>query len=333
MLANKRMKFKDGILVLTYPSHVVIQYYKAIKLERSEHIEKAIERLKTGCYPREVYEVLGQTDGNHLLNVLHRMDALIEVWENQYMDDMTERQLYYFEQYGGNPNDFQKRLENSTVAILGMGGVGSVILQHLVSAGVQQYLLIDYDEVSIHNLNRQFIYDRSSVGKPKVAECKYYISRMNNNAKVQVLHKQITSLKDLRCFDEFDIDIIVNAADKPVDISDWVYRYSKERNIAFITGGVGMSNGQWGPLLNQESYQAEICYEKMKNKDLISFFPSEPLKGSLGATNSIISAFMSRDIILYLAGLTPKSLNTSISLQFDSLKMIETKWTAKGTVS
>ncbi|MCY8836529.1 ThiF family adenylyltransferase [Bacillus atrophaeus] len=330
---SKRMTFKDGVLVLTYSTHIIIQYQKAIKLEPSDNVLKVIDKLKTGCYEKEICEVLGEADGIRLVSVLQGMGALIEVWENQYKDHIVEKQLYYLEQFGQNPNDIQKKLDHSTVVILGLGGVGSIILQHLVSAGVQRFILIDYDDVSIHNLNRQFVYNRSSVRKPKVAECQQYISGINSKAEVSVFHKEIKAMPDLDFLNPYGIDIFVNAADKPIEISEWVYGYCKKRNIAFITGGVGISSGQWGPLLTPESYRAGISYEKHKHKDLISIFPSEPIKGSLGATNSIISSFMSHDIISYLAGNAPKSINTNISLHFDELKITETKLNTKESIS
>ncbi len=58
---------------------------------------------------------------------------------------------------------------------------------------------------------------------------------------------------------------------------------------------------------------------------LLNCYPDEPIKGSLGATNGIISSFMSHDIITYLAGGSPKSLNTRIGLDFDGLHITETK--------
>ncbi len=107
---------------------------------------------------------------------------------------------------------------------------------------MRHFILIDFDAVSVHNLNRQFVYNQSSVGKLKISECRDYIAGINPNADAGLYHKEMTQPQDLRVLDPYEIDIVINAADKPHNISEWVYRYCKERNIAFMTG-VSAANG------------------------------------------------------------------------------------------
>ncbi|MED3657808.1 ThiF family adenylyltransferase [Bacillus velezensis] len=325
----KRWKFKDSVQVLTYTAHIIIQYRKAIKLAHTSEIKEAVERLITGCEKQELSDLLGEEAGNQFFDALMKLDALIEPWQNGREGRITEKQLYHFEKYNQNPNLIQKRLDGSRAAIVGLGGVGTIILQNLLAAGMQHFILIDFDAVSVHNLNRQFVYNKSSVGKLKISECRDYIAGVNPNADAALYHKEMTQPQDLRVLDPYEIDIVINAADKPHNISEWVYRYCKERNIAFMTGGVGSFSGQWGPLLTPESYQSGITYEKNMPAGLLNCYPDEPIKGSLGATNGIISSFMSHDIITYLAGGSPKSLNTRIGLDFDGLHITETKLSQK----
>ena len=61
-----------------------------------------------------------------------------------------------------------EKLKNSKVAIFGIGGVGSYVLEALVRAGVGSFILVDSDEVSISNLNRQIIATTKTTGMPKV---------------------------------------------------------------------------------------------------------------------------------------------------------------------
>ena len=64
--------------------------------------------------------------------------------------------------------DNLKELSNSKVAIFGIGGVGSFVVEGLVRAGVQELILVDNDKVDITNLNRQLIATHSTLGKPQV---------------------------------------------------------------------------------------------------------------------------------------------------------------------
>ena len=60
------------------------------------------------------------------------------------------------------------KLKNSTVAVFGVGGVGSYSAEALVRSGVGRLILIDSDEVSVSNINRQIIADTTTVGIKKV---------------------------------------------------------------------------------------------------------------------------------------------------------------------
>ena len=61
-----------------------------------------------------------------------------------------------------------EKIKSSHVAVFGVGGVGGYVVEALVRSGVGEIDLIDNDEVSLTNLNRQIIATRSTVGRPKV---------------------------------------------------------------------------------------------------------------------------------------------------------------------
>lgn len=77
-----------------------------------------------------------------------------------------------------------KKLQSAKVAIFGLGGVGSFVLEGLVRAGIKQFVLIDNDKVDITNLNRQLIATRKTVGKNKVEVAKERILEINPDAEV-----------------------------------------------------------------------------------------------------------------------------------------------------
>lgn len=103
-------------------------------------------------------------------------------------------------------------LENSRVAIFGIGGVGGYAVEALIRSGIGSVDLIDDDQVCLTNLNRQLIATRKTVGKYKVDVMKERILEINPNAAVNV-HK---------CFflpetkDEFDFSkysYVIDAVD------------------------------------------------------------------------------------------------------------------------
>lgn len=87
-----------------------------------------------------------------------------------------------------------ERLENSRVAVFGVGGVGGYVCEALVRSGVGAFDLIDDDKVCLTNLNRQIIATRKTVGKYKVDVMKERILEINPKADVRI-HKTFFYLK------------------------------------------------------------------------------------------------------------------------------------------
>ena len=77
------------------------------------------------------------------------------------------------------------KLQNSKVAIFGVGGVGGYVAEALARSGVGHFVLVDSDKVDITNINRQIIALNSTVGKLKVDVMKERISDINPEAEVE----------------------------------------------------------------------------------------------------------------------------------------------------
>ena len=79
-----------------------------------------------------------------------------------------------------------QKLKNAKVAIFGIGGVGSYVVEALARVGIGSFILVDKDTVSISNLNRQIIATLNTIGKNKVDIAKERILSINPNAKVEI---------------------------------------------------------------------------------------------------------------------------------------------------
>lgn len=80
--------------------------------------------------------------------------------------------------------DSMNRLKNTTIALIGIGGVGSHCAEALARAGVGTLILVDNDRVSLTNINRQSIAYHSTVGRSKTELMKRRIADINPNARV-----------------------------------------------------------------------------------------------------------------------------------------------------
>ena len=78
-----------------------------------------------------------------------------------------------------------EKLKNAKVAVFGVGGVGSFVVEALARAGVGCFVLIDKDQVSLSNINRQLIATHKTIGKLKVDVAKERILSINPEAKVE----------------------------------------------------------------------------------------------------------------------------------------------------
>lgn len=82
--------------------------------------------------------------------------------------------------------DNVEKLHNSKIAIFGLGGVGSFVMEGLVRAGVENFILVDNDCIELTNLNRQILATHKTIGQPKVEVAKQRILDINPSAKVEI---------------------------------------------------------------------------------------------------------------------------------------------------
>jgi adenylyltransferase/sulfurtransferase len=79
----------------------------------------------------------------------------------------------------------QEALRSATVLIVGLGGLGSVLSQYLVAAGVGRVKLVDFDHVELTNLQRQPIHNEASVGQLKVESAARALRILNSNCQIE----------------------------------------------------------------------------------------------------------------------------------------------------
>lgn len=103
-------------------------------------------------------------------------------------------------------------LKNSRVAIFGVGGVGGYVVEALARAGVGTLDIIDNDEVSLTNINRQIIATHETIGKSKVSVCKKRILSISPDTvvnKYEMFYLPETAYN----FDFMQYDYVVDAVD------------------------------------------------------------------------------------------------------------------------
>ena len=99
----------------------------------------------------------------------------------------------------------QARLRNSSVLIVGAGGLGSPSAIYLAAAGVGRIGLVDFDRVDITNLHRQILYGTSDVGTPKLEAAAAHLRDLNPDVVVETHSARLTSENALDILDGYDV--------------------------------------------------------------------------------------------------------------------------------
>lgn len=131
------------------------------------------------------------------------------------------------------------RMKNATVAVLGIGGVGSFAAEALARSGVGRLILIDKDDVDITNVNRQLIALLSTVGQPKADLMKERIKDINPECEVISLKMFYTEETYEEIF-KYGLDFVVDASDTIV-YKIHLMKECLKRNIPLISS-MGAAN-------------------------------------------------------------------------------------------
>lgn len=180
-----------------------------------------------------------------------------------------------------------EKLQKAKVAIFGIGGVGSFVVEALVRAGIGNFILVDNDEVSISNLNRQIIATTETIGRPKVEVAKERILQINPNAKVEIIQEFFMPTSP-KIFDD-TVDYIVDCIDTVTAKIELIIRANK-LNIPIISS-MGTGN-KLNPTKFEitDIYKTSVCplakvmRKELKARDIkklkVVYSKEEPIKVS-----------------------------------------------------
>ncbi len=127
-----------------------------------------------------------------------------------------------------------KKLQSSCVCVIGLGGVGSYVVEGLIRAGIGKLIVIDCENVTKSNLNRQIIALNSTIGQAKTdVICKRAID-INKLVNIKGIQAFVDEKNIKNLLDDENIDYIVDAIDS-VASKIAIITYSKFKNIPVIS--------------------------------------------------------------------------------------------------
>jgi sulfur-carrier protein adenylyltransferase/sulfurtransferase len=101
----------------------------------------------------------------------------------------------------------QRKLLNSSVLLLGAGGLGSPAAMYLAAAGLGKIGIVDFDVVDASNLQRQLLHGVDDIGRPKADSAADTLHSLNPDVDVVAIKEHVNSENAMRIFEPYDVII------------------------------------------------------------------------------------------------------------------------------
>jgi molybdopterin-synthase adenylyltransferase len=222
----------------------------------------------------------------------------------------------------------QNKLKQSSVLVIGAGGLGAPLLLYLAAAGLGRIGIVDHDMVSLSNLQRQVIHTTDRIGMAKVESARQQITAINPHVQVELHQSRISADNALELIGQYDI--VADGCDNfPTRfmVSDACFFAKK----TLVSAAVGQFDGQistYKPHVTSPSgdpYPTYRCF--VGELPPRGSFPACEEAGVMGALPGIFGSMQAMEVIKELLGIG-ESLAGRM-LMYDALwsRFFETKLT------
>jgi molybdopterin/thiamine biosynthesis adenylyltransferase len=190
----------------------------------------------------------------------------------------------------------QRKLAKSKVAVLGLGGLGTISSLYLALAGVGHLRLVDQDTVELNNLHRQVLYSPDDLLYPKVEVSAKRLTEANPLVKVESFPENVNANNVERLLS--GMDCVVDGLDN-MRTRYLVNRACAKLGIPYVFGAAIGVEGNLSVFAPPETPCLECVFPSIDD----SVLSSCDSRGVLGATPGIIGAMQSMETIKTLAGI------------------------------
>jgi len=239
------------------------------------------------------------------------------------------RQLVYFAGEAGEEEAaaLQQRLLDARVVVLGCGGLGTWTASALACAGVGALVLVDGDTVALGNLNRQVLFRRADVGRPKVEAAAEALRAFDPSLAVDARRLQVGGPEDVAALLP-GADLVIALADEPPHLLNrWVDEACAQAGVPHTSAGQFPPVVKVGPLVVPGRTGCLACQEEHARRrfglydELVAYrLGRRPAAATLGATSGAVGSLLAMDAIHLLTGLAePATLGRTVLLDLRTL--------------
>ncbi|MEM8539931.1 MAG: molybdopterin-synthase adenylyltransferase MoeB [Pseudomonadota bacterium] len=215
----------------------------------------------------------------------------------------------------------QQKLKAAKVCVIGAGGLGSPVLLYLAASGVGTLGVVDDDEVSLSNLQRQIIHPTSAVHQPKTHSAATTLNEVNPQTVIRTHQERITADNAEQLLGDYDF--VVDGSDN-FETRYLIADMAEKLAIPLVSGALGRFDGSLTVLVPYENGNPRY-------RDL---FPEPPPTGAvptcaeagvLGAIAGVIGSLQATEIIKLITGagdplIGKLLLYDALEARFDQIK-------------
>ncbi len=186
----------------------------------------------------------------------------------------------------------QKKIKAAGIMIMGAGGLGCPAAYYLAAAGVGEMTVVDDDQLSISNLNRQILHNSDRVGMYKAESAKMTISSLNPEVEVKIYCERLTSENAVEMIGESDL--VVDCTDN-FSTRFVLNEACLKMKIPFFYGAVSGMEGQVMTFLPGEG----PCYRCLYSEEPLNMAKPAPV---IGVLPGVIGLIQATQVLKYILG-------------------------------
>lgn len=183
--------------------------------------------------------------------------------------------------------DGQEKLKAASVLIIGLGGLGCAVSQYLTAAGVGSLTLVDFDTVSLSNLQRQILHRDERIGMAKVESARLTLKYINP-------YTHFTTIDYLPEPEELfalikSVQVVVDCTDN-VDARNSLNRFCYQTKTPFVSGAAIRMEGQISVFTYQPDEPCYRCLSSLFGENALSCVEAgvmSPLVGMIGTMQAM----------------------------------------------
>lgn len=213
----------------------------------------------------------------------------------------------------------QEQLKASKALILGLGGLGCAASPYLASAGTGHLTLVDFDEVSLSNLQRQTLHGDAQLGMAKVASARQRLAAINPHITLEAINAQL----DDRALGELVArhDVVLDCTDN-VATREQLNRLCFRHKTPLVSGAAIRMEGQVSVFTWQDTQPCYRCISRLFGDSTLSCVEAGVMAPLVGVIGSLQAMEAIRILARYGSSSAGKLLMyDAMTLQFREMKI------------